>query len=108
MAAMQELGNKPKLRGDGTRGDGTRGEVGRGSGGRAGDKVDPNLRKEKRTCPTWNKSEVKGKCGFEIEHPSLKCRYAHECSWCKFKSLSPLDHQRSFCRRKQEREADDD
>ena len=108
MAAMQELGNKPKLRGDGTRGDGTRGEGGRGSGGRAGDKVDPNLRKEKRTCPTWNKSEIKGKCGFETEHPSLKCRYAHECSWCKFKSLSPLDHQRSFCRRKQERDAEDD
>ena len=74
MAAMQELSSKPKPKGDGGR------VAAAGTG--AGDGVDPKFKKSRRTCPTWNKSEKRGKCTFEMEHPSLKCRYTHECSWC--------------------------
>ena len=95
MAATQELGSKPR----GTRGD--------RDGARNGDRGASDGRKrEKRLCPTWNKSEVKGKCSYETENPGEKCKFTHECTWCKSKGLGPSHHQHSFCRKRQEAEED--
>ena len=97
MAAMQELANKPKLqkRGDdsavGGRGDGSQGN---------------GARTERRICPSWNLSEVRGKCTWETEHSGQKCKFTHSCTWCKWKKFTPVDHQRSFCRKRQDAEED--
>ena len=61
-------------------------------------------KKAKNKCMTWNKSEVRGKCLYEVENPSEKCKFAHECSYCKSKSLKPVDHQRFFCKKRLEEE----
>ena len=92
MAAHQELSRKVKN----TNGGGNGGGNGRG-GGREDTKV-------KRKCGTWNKSEVRGKCTYEVENAPEKCRYSHECSYCKSKSLQPVDHQRYFCKKRLEEE----
>ena len=95
-AATQELAKKGnggfKERSDG-KGDG------RGKGGIKEKPTKSNLR-----CYGWNRSETRGKCEWEVENGSEKCNRVHECSWCKSKQLTPLDHQRSFCRKKQEAE----
>ena len=88
MASMQELANKPKPK---------VGDV----KDRFGDK---NAKKDKRTCLTWNRSEVRGKCGWEVELSGEKCKFIHECSWCKSKRYTPVDHQRVFCRKRLEAE----
>jgi hypothetical protein len=51
-------------------------------------------------CPSWNYSETHGKCRFEIENAPEKCNRAQECSYCKAKQLTPVDHQRHFCRKR--------
>ena len=63
-----------------------------------------DVKQEKRKCGTWNKSDVRGKCTYEVENPGEKCKFTHECSYCKSKSLKPVDHQRSFCRKRTEEE----
>ena len=91
MAAHQELAKKPK------------GGAGRGTGGTTGARDDA-AKKRKGKCLTWNKSEVRGKCTYEVENESEKCIFTHECSYCKSKSLTPVDHQRLFCRKRLEKE----
>ena len=106
MASMQELASKPKPKGDG-RGD-ARGD-GRGDGkgdGKTGDKFGDRNRERRRTCGTWNRSEIRGKCGWETEHPGEKCKYLHECAWCKSKRFTPVEHQRFFCKKRLEAEED--
>ena len=93
MAAMQELASKPKPKVVDTR-TGGKGEDGKG------------LRRDKKICSSWNRAETRGKCTYEIEHPGEKCKYMHECSWCKYKGLKPVDHQRFFCKKRLEAEED--
>ena len=92
MASMQELANKPKPRG--------------GDGNGKDRFTDKNIKRDKKTCLTWNRSEVRGKCSWETEHPGEKCKYTHECSWCKSKNFTQVTHQRFFCQKR--READED
>jgi hypothetical protein len=87
-AATQELSKKPKEIKKGENGDG------KGKGG-TGNKSKPT-----RKCATWNTSETRGKCDWEVENAPDKCMNLHECSWCKSKSFSPRNHQRSFCRKR--------
>ena len=93
IAATQELAKKPK-REDGKVGDG---KGGKGTG-----------RKEKSTlrCPSWNTSETRGKFKWELDNAPDKCNRVHECCWCKSKSLTSLNHQRYFCKKRLEAEED--
>ena len=84
MAAHQELSRKPKH-----------------------SKANTTTREDtkvKKKCPTWNKSEVRGKCTYEVENAPEKCKFSHECSYCKSRSYKPVDHQRVFCKRRLEEE----
>lgn len=97
IAATQELARKPKDGGGKGSGDVKKGSGdGKGKGGK----------KEKASwkCPTWNKSETRGKCDWELENAPQKCQGIHECSWCKAKSFSPVNHQRFFCKKRLEEE----
>ena len=85
MAAHQELARKPKIP-------------------RSGTGVNKDESKQKKRCPTWNKSEVRGKCTYEVENAPEKCKFSHEFSYCKSRSLKPVDHQRFFCRKRLEEE----
>ena len=89
IAATQELAKKPKEPRDKKGGDG------KGKGGFK--EKESSLR-----CPTWNKSETRGKCTWEVENAPKKCyrAHSHECNWCKSKSLTPVNHQRFFCRKR--------
>ena len=98
IAATQELAKKPKSFGDGKTGDGKTGN-GKGGKGAITDKPKSSLK-----CFSWNKCETRGKCGFEVENAPAKCNRVHECTWCKSRQLTPLDHQRSFCRKRLEEE----
>ena len=89
MAATQELATKPKTKVDRPR---------TGGGGDAG----KPLKGDKNICASWNRSEVRGKCTYEINHPGEKCKYLHECSWCKSKGVKLATHQRFFCTKRQE------
>ena len=64
-------------------------------------KDDPKVSK-KRTCTTWNESDVEGKCKYEVEHPGEKCNRQHSCSYCDKKGFTRNHHQVSFCKRKGE------
>ena len=55
---------------------------------------------DKRSCTTWNTSQVENKCKYEVENDGRKCDRTHECSWCKEKTKRSLPHQRSFCRQR--------
>ena len=92
MAAHQELSKKTKT--------GTQ-----NGGGRSGTGTREDTKQRKLKCLTWNKSEVRGKCTYEVENPAEKCRFTHECSYCKSKSLKPVDHQRLFCKKRLEEES---
>ena len=76
MAAHQELAKKPE---------------------KARRERENNGEGRKLRCGTWNKSEVRGKCQYEVENPSAKCKRLHECTYCKSKSYTPVNHQRTFC-----------
>ena len=91
IAATQELAKKPKEVVKGNEGRRLQGN-GKGNGGK----------KEKATwkCPTWNRSETRGKCNWEVENAPSKCQGVHECNWCKSKSFTPVDHQRFFCQKR--------
>ena len=86
IAATQELSRKPKPP--------KKPEGGEGRG------KDGSKSKPTRKCPTWNTSETRGKCNWEVENAPEKCMNLHECSYCKSKSYSPRNHQRTFCRKK--------
>ena len=97
IAATQELAKKTRgvvRTGDIKPGDGKYGD-GKGKG-----KDKDKERKAGWKCPSWNYSETRGKCRFEVENAPEKCNRVHECSWCKAKQLTPLDHQRHFCRKR--------
>ena len=51
-------------------------------------------------CGTWNSWETKGTCKWESENTGRKCRRVHECSYCKTKKYTPVNHQRLFCPKK--------
>ena len=85
IAATQELAKKPKAPKKSDYGDG---------------KKDGSRGKPSKKCPTWNTSETKGKCDWEVENAPDKCLNLHECSWCKSKGFTPRFHQRSFCRKR--------
>ena len=55
-------------------------------------------------CPSWNTSETHDKCDWEVANATEQCNRVHECSWCKGRSLRPLNHQRSFCEKRLEEE----
>ena len=99
IAATQELARK-------TRGAGRTGDVrSRDKSGdrKSGDGKAKGKDKERKAgwkCPSWNYSETRGKCRFEVENAPEKCNRVHECSWCKAKQLTPVDHQRYFCRKR--------
>ena len=99
IAATQELARKPKV--DDRRGAGD-GKKGAGDGTGKGGKKDSSTRPFK--CPTWNKSvpppTMRGKCTWEVENAHDKCQGIHECSWCKSKSYTPLNHLRHFCQKR--------
>ena len=99
IAATQELGRKPKGGVGGRGGDGKTAD-GKSGDGRAKGKDNDKDRKSGWKCPSWNYSETRGKCRFELDFPREKCNRVHECSWCKSKQLTPLDHQRHFCRKR--------
>ena len=93
IAATQELTKKtrdPPSTGGKKFGDGK----GKGTG-KSNDRFN-----DREKCRTWNTSETRGKCKWEVEHAPEKCLRIHECTWCKTKNLKPMDHQRSFCRRR--------
>ena len=60
--------------------------------------------KTKRLCGSWNKSETRGKCQYEIDNEGEKCKYTHHCSYCKSKRINPVNHQRHFCKKRLEDE----
>ena len=99
IAATQEPARK-------TRGAGRTGDVrSRDKSGdrKSGDGKAKGKDKERKAgwkCPSWNYSETRGKCRFEVENAPEKCNRVHECSWCKAKQLTPVDHQRYFCRKR--------
>ena len=105
MAARAEIPIVKQLKSplDGT---GTgRGGTGRGAkGGKKDD--DDDEKKKKQVCYSWNNSEVKGKCKWEMEHDGETCIRMHICSWCKSKDLKPQTHQKRFCRRRIEEEGE--
>ena len=78
-----------------------------GGGKVPGDGKNRGGKKEKASwkCPTWNKSETRGKCNWELENAPDKCQGLHECSYCKAKSFTPVNHQRFFCKKRLEEEA---
>ena len=71
-------------------------------------------RKEKRReeeekrgpCTTWNNSDTRGKCKWEQEVEGRKCRWQHICSWCKAELNQTSYHQKTFCKKRQEKEAE--
>ena len=95
IAATQELSKKPKREEPLKKAD--------GAGGKGGGRGDSKT-KSSWKCHSWNISETRGKCRWEVENAPEKCKALHECSWCKAKSFTPVDHQRSFCRKRLEEE----
>ena len=82
----------------------SRGEDGSGSGTGKGGLGKTKEDQQKRLCSSWNKCETRGKCDWEVENDGQKCKYAHHCSYCKYKKLNPVNHQRHFCKRRLEEE----
>ena len=94
IAATQELARKPK---DPKNSDDK-------NKGKFGGKDGNGKPKSTLRCYSWNSSETRGKCNWEIENAPEKCNRVHECTWCKSKKLTPVNHQRSFCGRRLEEE----
>ena len=57
-------------------------------------------------CSSWNNCEVRGKCKWEVENDGRKCKYQHYCSWCKRDHNQVNFHQKSFCKKKQDKDGD--
>ena len=85
-----------------------RGDDGVVAGGRRGDEKRGDDRRSddrfKRLCPSWNKSETRGKCQWELDNDGEKCKYTHHCSHCKAKKINPVNHQWFFCKKRLEEE----
>ena len=58
------------------------------------------------SCGGWNTCDIRGKCKWEVDNDPEKCNRAksHQCSWCKAKKLTPVNHQRSFCQKRLDEE----
>ena len=90
LAAERELATKPK-------GNVAAAGAGAGTGSRE------QYGEKKRKCGSWNFSTVRGKCQFEVDNPDARaCNRLHECSYCSGKGFKQLNHQRTFCPKKQE------
>ena len=57
-------------------------------------------------CSSWNNCQVRDKCKWEVENDSRKCRYQHYCSWCKSENNQTNFHQKTFCKKKQDKDGD--
>ena len=57
-------------------------------------------------CFSWNSSEVRGKCKWEVENEGKKCNRQHFCSWCKKENNETNFHQKSFCKKRQTKESE--
>jgi hypothetical protein len=57
-------------------------------------------------CSSWNNSDTRGKCKWEVENEGRKCNRQHYCSWCKAENNQTNFHQKSFCKKRQEKEAE--
>ena len=67
---------------------------------------DDEERKKKQVCYSWNNSEIRGKCKWEIDHEGETCIRMHICSWCKSKENKHHTHQKSFCRKRIEEDGE--
>ena len=61
---------------------------------------------EKKVCFTWNSCDTRGKCKWEVENTGKKCYRQHFCSWCKTELRQTNDHQKTFCKKRQEKEGE--
>ena len=69
----------------------------------------PNVKKveeKKGLCFSWNTSDTKGKCKWEVEHEGKKCIMQHYCTWCKSEYHKISLHQKAFCRKRLEKEGE--
>ena len=76
-------------------------------------KVDKNEQRKKDDeskaqglCYTWNRSNTRGKCKFEAENDGKKCNKQHYCSWCKSELGQTNFHQRTFCKKREDKESE--
>ena len=61
---------------------------------------------EKKVCSTWNSCDTRGKCKWEVENNGKKCYRQHFCSWCKTELRQTNEHQKTFCKKRQEKEGE--
>ena len=61
---------------------------------------------DRKPCSSWNNSEIRGKCKYEVENKGRKCNRVHNCSWCKSELHQNSFHQKSFCRKRIEAEGE--
>ena len=54
-------------------------------------------KKGQSICYSWNTSDTKGKCKWEVDNEGQKCPRLHHCSWCKTELNQTHIHQKSFC-----------
>ena len=96
MAANAELSTKPRRK--------------MNDSPRRGGRADRDKEKDKDAslvvplCSSWNNSETKGKCKWEAEGEGRKCNRQHYCSWCRRDSNQTNFHQKTFCKKRQERD----
>ena len=65
------------------------------------------VEERKGPCGYWNNSETKGaKCKWELENGGQKCNRQHICSWCKVEHNQINYHQKTFCKKRQDKEAE--
>ena len=66
-----------------------------------GKKVDE---KKLGLCYTWNSCDTRGKCKWEVQYQGQKCKLQHYCTWCKAENNQINEHQKNFCKKRQEKE----
>ena len=76
----------------------------RGDSDRRGD-FDQKV-EDKRPCSSWNNSETRGKCKWEVDNEGRKCNRQHFCSWCKSENNQTNFHQKTFCKKRIEKEGE--
>lgn len=62
--------------------------------------------KKRGLCFSWNSSDTRGKCKWEMENDGQKCNREHYCSWCKSELGETNFHQKAFCKKRQKKESD--
>ena len=55
-------------------------------------------------CYSWNNSDTRGKCKWEVKNDGKKCNRQHICSWCKFELNQTHIHHKTFCKKRLEKE----